>query len=788
MRRLSLYLAIVLVSSHGLATRGGAVEFAAPRVYSVGMNPHGIVIADFNGDGKPDIAVANSGSNNVSILLGNDDGTFQPAENFDAGNSPSAILLGDFNGDGKLDLALFQTGDATTGSVSILLGNGGGTFRPPTNTALSAFASTVVVGDFNLDKKADLIVGELDQSPDILNLTLSFLSGNGDGTFQAPHMFSTFPNPNRFKHALLAADLNDDGKLDLAVGNGSAISILVGKGNGTFLQAATVALADGFTPDSILAADLNSAGKQHLVVKSSLSRHVGNGGPSSNTDHVSLFLNNGNGTFQAEQILATASWVKSSFLSTTGDFLDEPILGEFNGDGKLDLAYRRITFAPFHLPSLPNPTSLEMLLGRADGTISSAVITSDPGPGLVTGNLNGDNLSDLVTLGASNNNVLVLLNTSPTSGADLGIVQPGASPGSVGVGSTLTYSAYIHNEGPQDATGVAFTDTLPNTVTFVSARSSQGSCVQYHGSVTCNIGSLADAADTQVTVVVTPTTTGTIANAMNVSGNESDLALANNSAMQIVTVVPVFTLTVAKAGNGSGTIQSTSEFGGSIDCGTTCSATILGGNTVSLVAVPSPTSVFAGWSGGCLGTDPNACTVSMSSNQSVAATFNPAPDFTLSPAAASLHVKRGAQTTDALIFAAQGGYSGTIALTCSVSGPLPMPTCGISPNSVTPGGSATLTVNTSSLSAALTPQLFNTTTAVHAALLPMGIVGFVLILFDRKRRRTWTLCFLMIVSVLLPVACGGGSGTPPPPVSYMVTVTATSGALQHSTVISVTVQ
>jgi uncharacterized repeat protein (TIGR01451 family) len=788
MRRLSWYLAIILISSHGVATRGGAVEFAPPKVYSVGTHPQGIVIADFNSDGKPDIAVANRGSNNVSILLGNDDGTFQPAENFDAGNSPSVILLGDFNGDGQLDLALFQTGDpdhATTGSVSVLLGNGGGTFRLQKNTALSEFASIVVVGDFNLDKKVDLIVGEVERSPDYV-LTLSFLAGNGDGTFQAPRMFSTFPN---LKHALLAADLNDDGKLDLAVGNGSAISILVGKGNGTFLQGVTVALTDGFTPDSMLAADFNSAGKQRLVVKSSLLRRSPGGvGLSSNTDHISLFLNNGNGTFQAEQILATASWVKSGFVGgATGDRLDEPILGEFNGDGKLDLAYRRITFAPFHVPPLPNPTSLEMLLGRADGTISSALITSDPGPGLVAGNLNGDNLSDLVTLGTPNDNVLVLLNTSPTSGADLGIVPSGASPESLGVGSMLTYSAHLHNEGPQDATGVAFTDTLPNTVTFVSAKSSQGSCVQSHGSVTCDIGSLADAADTQVTVVVTPTTTGTITNTMNLSGNESDLALANNSATQIVTVVPVFTLTVAKAGNGSGTIQSTSEVSGSIDCGTTCSATILGGNTVSLMAVPSSTSVFAGWSGGCIGTDPNTCTVSMSSNQSVVATFNPAPDFTLSPATASLNLKRGAQTTDTLTFAAQGGFAGTIALTCSVSGQLPMPACGISPNSVTPGGSATLTVNTASLSAALAPQLFNKTTAVHAALLPMGMIGFVLILFDSKRRRTWALCFLMIVSVLLPVACGGGSQTGPPAQHYRVTVTATSGTLQHSTAIAVTV-
>lgn len=783
---LSMAIPIVLVLIH--AASSGAAEFGKPVTYAVGTNPQGIVIADFNGDGKLDIAVANSGSNNVSILLGNGDGTFRPAENFDAGNSPSAILVGDFNGDGKLDLALFQTGDpdqSTIGSVSILLGNGDGTFRPPTNTALSVFASIVVVGDFNLDKKVDLIVGEIDRSSDALNLTLSYLPGNGNGTFQAPHKFSTIPNGT---HALLAADLNGDGKLDLAVGNGSAISILVGKGDGTFLQGVTVALADGFTPDSLLAADLDDAGKQHLVVKSNYFMHSQDSeGSSVNADHISLFLNNGDGTFRAEQILATATWGKINvFAPATGGLLDEPILGEFNGDGKLDLAYRRTTV---RFPPLRNPTSLEMLLGRADGTISSALIISDPGPGLATGNLNGDNLSDLVTLGTSNNNVSVLLNTSPTSGADLGIVQPGASPEPVGVGGTLTYSAHVYNEGPQDATGVVFTDALPNTVTFVSAKSSQGSCVQSHGSVTCNIGSLADAADTQVTIVVTPTAAGPITNSMNVSANESDLALANSSAMQIVTVAPVFTLTVAKAGDGSGTIQSTSESSGSINCGTTCSATILGGNTVSLMAVSSPTSVFVGWSGGCMGTDPNACTVSMSSNQSVVATFNPAPDFSLTASATSLALKRGGQVSEVLTFPALGGFSEAIAVACSITGPPPMPTCGISPASVTPGANATLTVNAAALSASLTAPWFGQGVGLHAAWLPIGLLGCVLATgFDKKRRTMWVLCLLMLVTTIQLAACGGGGGDRPLSHTYNVIVTGSSGAIQHSTAISVTVQ
>ncbi|PYT87099.1 MAG: hypothetical protein DMG36_25700 [Acidobacteria bacterium] len=181
--------------------------------------------------------------------------------------------------------------------------------------------------------------------------------------------------------------------------------------------------------------------------------------------------------------------------------------------------------------------------------------------------------------------------------------------------------------------------------------------------------------------------------------------------------------------------------------------------------------------------------MTLNSNMNVTAKFSLLPDFSVSPAAMSLTMKHDGQVSDTLTFPAQGGFSGSIALACSVSGPPPMPACGISPNSVSPGSNATLTVNAASLSAALTPQFFNTTTRLHATLLPIGIVGFVLVLFDRKRRRVWTLCLLLIVTTILPVACGGGSSNPPPPVAqnYTVTVTATSATLQHSTTISVTV-
>jgi hypothetical protein len=366
-------------------------------------------------------------------------------------------------------------------------------------------------------------------------------------------------------------------------------------------------------------------------------------------------------------------------------------------------------------------------------------------------------------------------------------------------------------------------------------------------------------------------------NAMAVAGTEADSAMANNDTAQNSTVIPVYTLTVTKSGNGSGIITSDQGLNGAIACGSTCSATFLNGTvvnvntspdpgslfqswggacsgtpntqgcsltmdgnksasatfvlgitlnvtisgggtgnvtssdgsiscgdtggtcsslnlpgtSVSLMAAPSGGSVFNNWSGACSGTNPNSCNITLNSNQTATANITPPLDFTVTPATTSLSVKRGGEVSEALTFPAQGGFSAAIALKCSVIGNAPMPTCGISPNSVTPGSNATLSVNTAGLSAALAPQLFGQTANVYAAGLPFG--GFVLLLltasFDKKCRHRWFLCVALLAATLLPVACGGGSSTPPPPVAqnYTVTVTATSGTITHSTNINVTV-
>lgn len=781
----NLAIAFVLLISLGYPAKSGAVDFAPPKTYPVGTSPSAVAVGDFNSDGKPDIAVANSGSNNVSILLGNGDGTYQPAVNFDAGLSPNSIAVGDFNGAGKLDLAVFQIGDQTNsvaGAVSILLGNGDGTFQTPKTTALTVFASGMAVADFNLDQKSDLAVSDssLDSSRGIVVATFSIFLGKGDGTFQpAKQILGPIPSSG----ALASADFNRDSKPDLAVGTSLEVSvgsssgflILLGKGDGTFLQGATVFLAH--PPDAITTGDLNHDGNLDLLVQS-LWHTKSSPNALFGTTHqsISVFVGNGSGSFRDEQVITGASHLQ---FPSTGSSIANVVFGDFNADAKLDVVYRRTRFGPNH------GTSLEFRLGKGDGTFSPVIVLGDPGQVVAAEDLNADKLADLVAF-ATANNVAVLLNTSPASGADLGIIQSFGS-GTVAVGDNLTYTASVLNQGPQDATGVTFTDTLPNGVNFVSATATQGSCIQSNGFVSCALGSLPSAFDSTVSILATPTAAGTITNSMNVSANESDLVLTNNSATQKTTVVPVFTLTVTKTGNGSGTIQSNST----IDCGTTCSATFPSGTLVSLSAVPSASSTFSNWSGACTGTDPNACSVTLNSDQSVTATFTTPPDFSVSPAATSLTMKRGGQVSDVLTFPAQGGFSGTIALACSVSGPSPMPTCGISPASVTPGTNATLTVNAAALSASLTAPWFEQGARFYAAWLPLGLLGCVLATgFDKKRRRMWALGLLLVVGTILPAACGGGS-TPikgPPPQNYTVTVTATSGAIQHSTTISVTVQ
>ena len=170
-----------------VALGNGDGTFQAPVSYTVGTNPEVMVVGDFNGDGKPDIAVVNNSSNTVSILLGNGDATFQAAVSYPVGSNPESISLGDFNGDGLPDLAV---ANLTSNNVSVLLGNGNGTFQPASTYAAGSAPDAIAVADFNGDGRSDLAVTD---SPNYGGL--SILPGSGPSPAVA---LEASPNPSGY--------------------------------------------------------------------------------------------------------------------------------------------------------------------------------------------------------------------------------------------------------------------------------------------------------------------------------------------------------------------------------------------------------------------------------------------------------------------------------------------------------------------------------------------------------------------------------------------------------------
>jgi hypothetical protein len=214
----------------------GDGTFKAKQDYTAGRYPHGVALGDFNGDHAPDIAVANEGDNTVGVLLNNGDGTFGSMKTFGADAEPYSVATGDFNGDGSTDLAVAGFGDS---AISILLGKGDGTFKSfkshPTGTA----PAVVLAHDFNGDKNIDLATVDYNNGQ---TGSVSILLGNGDGTFAAHTDYPVGTGPD----GMAIGRFNGDKNLDLAVTDliGNTLSILPGNGDGTFGAAQNFAAGD----------------------------------------------------------------------------------------------------------------------------------------------------------------------------------------------------------------------------------------------------------------------------------------------------------------------------------------------------------------------------------------------------------------------------------------------------------------------------------------------------------------------------------------------------------------
>jgi hypothetical protein len=422
-----------------------ALSFLPVTTFPVGIDPRAVTVADFNHDGKPDLAVFNLGpsststsQNTLSVLLGNGDGSFQQAVSTNVPSSFPSVAVGDFNGDGLPDVALPIAGSGALPTVAVLLGKGDGSFQP--NVLLTSVGQSplsVAVGDFDGNGALDLVTANS-------NGTLSVLLGNGDGTFQPQTDLDVGGAPR----SVAVGDFNGDGKLDVVAAQQltDTVSVLLGNGDGTFAPPQVFAASGvNFTPESMALGDVNGDGKLDLVIKSVSVLD-------SDAFQVGVLLSNGDGTFRAP-LLAPAQPDGSGDLA----------VGDFNGDGRIDVAVAG------HLGSLTG--DLSVFFGNGDGTLQPNLRLdlstggNDP-QGVVAADLNGDGRVDLVATNASSSSVGVVLNDSsvaaPTTMTTLGTSAP-----TTVVGPAVTLTATVNSPAGVPTGTVTFFD---GTTVLGSAR------------------------------------------------------------------------------------------------------------------------------------------------------------------------------------------------------------------------------------------------------------------------------------------------------------------------------
>ena len=442
-----------------------AVAMNTPIPFATGSGPSSVVTPDFNGDGKLDLAVANSGSNNISILLGNGDGTFQPALNQSAGSGPASMAVGDFNGDGKLDLAVANSG---SNNVSVFLGKGDGTFQSAVDYAADASPTWIAAGDFNGDGKLDLAVANR------LSNDVSVFLGKGDGTFEPALNTVVAGAP----FALAVGDFNGDGKLDLfaATFAAQAVSVLLGNGDGTFQPVASYAAGGAV---SAVVGDFNGDGKLDVALGIIPS---GNMGPT----NVSVLLGNGDGTFQpaVDYSVGSNAYVSSVLVG----------MEDLNGDGKLDL-----TVAIYGGEDI-----FSLLLNKGDGTFQPAVnfpAGSEP-VAMAPGDFNNDGRLDMAVGNGSSSMVSVLLQPALVSG-----------PSAITSPSSLAYPSQLvgTSSAPQPVQVVNY-GTMPLNITSISAPAN------FNETDDCK-SSVAPGASCTVNVTFAPSVSGNLSGMLLIADN-----------------------------------------------------------------------------------------------------------------------------------------------------------------------------------------------------------------------------------------------------------------------------
>ena len=348
----------------------GTGSFGTATQFTTGLKPREVIAGDVNGDGILDLVTADdipgygiAGS--VSVLLGNGNGTFQTKVPYAVGNSPFDVDLADFDGNGSLDIAVVEAGTST---VSVLLNNGNGTFAAPVSAVTGSSPLKMALGDLNGDGNVDIVT--VDATPD----AISVLLGNGDGTFDPRTSYGVGNHP----FDVDIGDVNGDGFADVVTADlyDNTISVLLGNGNGT-LNART-AVTVGHSPAAVRVGDFNGDGIDDVVSADYYT-----------TDNtLSVLIANGDGTFKARTTYATSLNPRSL------------TYGDVNGDGILDL-----------VTAGANADKADVFIGKGDGTFSARTSFSTGANPLsvVLGDVNGDSVLDLITANYTFSKVAVLL-------------------------------------------------------------------------------------------------------------------------------------------------------------------------------------------------------------------------------------------------------------------------------------------------------------------------------------------------------------------------------------------
>jgi FG-GAP-like repeat len=766
-----------------------------------------VFLGEFNGDNKLDLAVVTSNcdttptcTRSVNVLLGNGDGTFGPpvGSQSSMGLNSQAVALGDVNGDGKLDLAIVDNCVPPTGTcggefVDVFLGNGDGTFKMAKSSVLSSTDVTFIgLADLNGDSKLDAVTVD----PDAAFATV--MLGTGDGTLQILNGYETDGASPLFG---ALGDLNGDGKTDVAVANAcqvnfqnscaGAVVALLGNGNGTLQAPPDYPVMGNSNIETVAVADFNGDGRPDLA-----ELVINLNGPSFPSASVSMLLGNADGTFVAGASTAVAS-------TFVNEFNTPLVAGDFNRDGKADLATTAC------LDQACTTVGLAVLLGVGDGTFSRSLL---PPPlvavALSAGDFNGDGKLDMasVTNTCTGPNDLICNNglvniwlgngdgtfqipvNYPFVGAEtmslvagdlnldgkLDLIVANSNCGEfdcpmgsvsvlLGNGDGTFQTAVNHSSGDFGANSLALADLNGDGKTDL-AISNMGACF----APPCTISSIGvllgkgDGSFQAASTTAAANNSGTVTSiaVADFDGDgKLDLALSNRRLM---------------LGNGDGTFQDPQNYNLGTNDGVSEAVADFNGDGKPDLAVA--TSPFV------------AVLLNISSGG--------AQDFNIGATALSPStISPGESSTSTITITAMGGFNGSVSLSCGAIVPAvtPLPSCSFNPSSVANGsGTATLLVSTTAPHALSSRSRGFGWVAVGGSMLA-GI--FLLGVPSRRRRRAAGLALMVLVFLTAGVSCGGSGssggktgGTPAG--SYTITVTATSSIpqLSHTANLVVTVQ